>query len=54
MAPVPVYTGRADPLPGKGAAPVTASAASSAAKVPLPRLRPPHPVGAGGILNASQ
>lgn len=40
MAPVPVFTGRADPLPGKAATPV---AAAAAATVPLPRLRPAYP-----------
>ncbi len=36
MAPVPVYTGRADPMPG-----AVASQRSPAIRVPMPRLRPP-------------
>jgi D-alanyl-D-alanine carboxypeptidase len=50
MDPVPVFTGRADPLPGS--APPAPKVASAAGKFPLPRLRPgapPAAVSAGAV-----
>ncbi|HEY5080345.1 MAG TPA: D-alanyl-D-alanine carboxypeptidase family protein [Bauldia sp.] len=50
MDPVPVFTGRADTLPGS--APPTPKVASAAGKFPLPRLRPgapPAAVSAGAV-----
>ena len=46
MDPIPVYTGRADPVPGTAVPARTAPAARAAANIPLPRLRPPYPAGA--------
>ncbi len=40
MDPVPVYTGRADPLPGTPPASAAVAKAPPAGKVPMPRLRP--------------
>lgn len=47
MDPIPVYTGRADPVPGTAApAPAPAPAVKAATNIPLPRLRPPYSAGA--------
>jgi D-alanyl-D-alanine carboxypeptidase len=44
MEPVAVFTGGADPLPGKGGV-APAAASGGAVNVPLPRPRPPYPAG---------